>query len=241
MAEQHSILVYGGGGALGRAIVSLFRQKNHHVISCDIVRNDEANDNIAVQGVDMSADAQTIKSKLSNSKLDAVFCAAGGWSGGNIADPETFAAVDRMWKFNVQSAVTAAHIAAHHLKPSGLLVFMGACAALQGTPGMIGYGISKAATHHLVSSLSGADSHLASGVSTIAILPVTLDTPSNRSGMPKEDFGNWTPVDEVAKKLHDWFGNANNRPPSGSLIEVKTNAGVTQWTSVQITLTKHNI
>ena len=53
----------------------------------------------------------------------------------------------------------------------GLLLLTGAQAALQGTAGMIGYGMSKAAVHQLVSSLGAADSGLPANTSVLAILP----------------------------------------------------------------------
>lgn len=59
--------------------------------------------------------------------------------------------------------------------------------AVSGTPGMIGYGMAKAAVHHLVSSLSCPDSGLPKDSSVVAILPVTLDTPMNRKWMPNAD------------------------------------------------------
>ena len=53
----------------------------------------------------------------------------------------------------------------------GLLLLTGAQAALQGTAGMIGYGLAKAAVHQLVSSLGAANSGLPANTSVLAILP----------------------------------------------------------------------
>lgn len=53
----------------------------------------------------------------------------------------------------------------------GLLLLTGAQAALQGTAGMIGYGLAKAAVHQLVSSLGAASSGLPANTSVLAILP----------------------------------------------------------------------
>jgi dihydropteridine reductase len=58
---------------------------------------------------------------------------------------------------------------------------------------MLGYGLSKAATHYLVKSLA-VDPALQSTVTSLAILPVTIDTPANRAAMPKADFTAWTRV-----------------------------------------------
>ena len=51
--------------------------------------------------------------------------------------------------------------------------------------GMIGYGMAKAAVHHLVKSLSEPDkSGLPEATFAAALLPITLDTPMNRKWMP---------------------------------------------------------
>lgn len=65
--------------------------------------------------------------------------------------------------------------------------------------GMIGYGVAKAAVHHLTKSLAGKDSGLPNDSAAIAILPITLDTPMNRKWMPNADFSTWTPLEFVAE------------------------------------------
>lgn len=73
------------------------------------------------------------------------------------------------------------------------------CDQVGATPGMIGYGMAKAAIHQLTKSLAGDDSGLPSGSLSVAILPITLDTPMNRKWMAGADFSTWTPLEFVAK------------------------------------------
>ena len=82
-----------------------------------------------------------------------------------------------MWKSNARSAVFAATLASTELKQDGLLVLVGAQAALQPTPGMFAYGMAKAATLHLCTSLA-ADPSLS--WSTVCLLPNTIDSIANR-------------------------------------------------------------
>jgi len=236
--DMATVLVYGGGGALGREIVQKFKNDKIYTISVDLTTNDEASQDIKIQGNSMDQDVQTIKTVLDDTKLDALICVAGGWAGGNIATESSLSAVDKMWKFNVQSAICASHVAALHLKEGGLLVLTGASAGLGGTPGMIGYGVAKAATHQLVSSLAAPDSKMPKNSTILAILPVTLDTPANRTAMPTADHSTWTPLKDVAEKLCGWVQHAD-RPPSGSLIELQTAKGETKWIPVTITVNKH--
>ena len=132
-------------------------------------------------------------------KLDAILNVAGGWAGGNASNEQFLANSDLMWKQSVWSSLISARLASKYLKESGTLALPGAAAALEGTPGMIGYGMAKAAVHHLTKSLSDAKGGLPKDALVAAILPVTLDTPMNRKWMPKADTTKWTPMEFIAE------------------------------------------
>lgn len=106
---------------------------------------------------------------------------------------------DLMWRQSVWTSVIAASIAAQHLKEGGIISLPGAKPALGSTPGMIGYGMAKAAVHQLTKSLSAENSGLPANSHSLSILPVTLDTPMNRKWMPDADKSTWTPLEFIAK------------------------------------------
>ena len=54
---------------------------------------------------------------------------------------------------------------------NGLLVLMGASAALGPTPGAVAYGLAKAAVHHLVKSAAADGSGMPAGSKTIGVCP----------------------------------------------------------------------
>lgn len=228
------VLVYGGKGALGSSIVSLFREHKWWVGCVDHFANEEADANIFVESSDSwtkqhDAVLQAVSKTLQGDKVDAVICVAGGWVGGNCASADFAHQCDAMWKSSVWTSTIAAGLAAHHLKEGGLLALTGAQAALKPTPGMIGYGLAKAAVHHLVGSLAGAKSGLPKAAAVVALLPVTLDTPANRKAMPKANFGSWTPLGFVAETLFKWT-TGSERPSSGSLVQLETKEGNTSLT-----------
>lgn len=163
---------------------------------------------------------------LNGQKVDAVICVAGGWKGGNAASKDLIDASDLMWKQSVWTSVISAGLAAKYLKKGGILSLTGAKAALEGTPGMIGYGLAKAAVHQLVESLASPKSGLPDGSLSVAILPVTLDTPMNRKFMPEADHSKWTPLPFVAELLFKW-ASGKERPTNGSLVQLVTNDGNT--------------
>lgn len=92
---------------------------------------------------------------------------------------------------------------------------------------MIGYGMAKSAVHHLVSSLAQEKSGLPANSSVLAILPITLDTPMNRKFMPNANFNEWTPLTFVADLFIKWTTSPQERPKSGSLVQLLTENGIT--------------
>ena len=67
----------------------------------------------------------------------------------------------------------AVKLATKHLSESGVLALSGAMPCLEGTPGMMGYGMAKAAVHQLTYSLADpAKAGLPASSVAVAILPV---------------------------------------------------------------------
>lgn len=227
-----TILVYGGAGQLGRVVLGVFREAGFRTCSVDF-RDAPSDVNYLLKSEGSLSDQVIDISKRMDSdklKFDVVICAAGGWAGGSIKSAEVFKSVEQMWNMCVQSALSCSHLASQLLVESGFLVLTGAKAALGPTPGMIGYGIAKAATHHLVKSL--ASGGLPEKATVAAILPVTLDTETNRKGMPNADFSTWTPLDVVAKKLLAW-ANGEDKPSNGALVSVVTKNDKTEFVQEQ--------
>ncbi|TFJ80497.1 hypothetical protein NSK_008238 [Nannochloropsis salina CCMP1776] len=189
----------------------------------------------------------------------AVLHVAGGWSGGGVRDSGFLESMNRMWICNVQSAALAAHMAGLYLRPQypsvgrqagmgdatrdvgdgrtksgGLMVLTGAGAAIdpKACVSMVGYGLSKSATHFLTRTVAADPEVVRAGLTALSILPTTIDTPANRMAMPDADFGEWTRPEIIAERLVTWVEDASQRPASGSLIRVVTSQGKTSWMPV---------
>jgi len=228
MAQGH-VLVYGGKGALGGTVVSFFKSKNFWVGNIDLNVNEQADGNVIVDpkmGLPEQEKAvmEKVGDLLADNKLDGIFCVAGGWAGGNAQD--IVAGADSMWKQSVFPSVISASVGAKYLKEGGLISLPGAQPALEGTPGMMGYGMAKAAVHQLVQSLAGKNSGLPSNSCVVATLPVTLDTPMNRKWMSSADMTTWTTLEFMAELFHKWL--TGERPASGSLVQFITKDSKTE-------------
>ncbi|KAG7400257.1 hypothetical protein PHYBOEH_006394 [Phytophthora boehmeriae] len=226
------LLVVGGAGALGRGVVSRFARASWGVTSIGFTANEDADDNVLLTERNSLKQADQVLNDISTryGKVNTVVCTAGGWAGGSIRDLDSLVNLGEMHAKNTESAFLATYLASHLLAPGGLLVLTGATAALQATPGMVSYGASKVATHHLVAS---AMSELPEDSSVLAILPTTIDTPMNRQFMADADFSSWTKAEDIAEKILEWSEVPTAaRPPSGHLVTATTANGSTSWEDI---------
>jgi dihydropteridine reductase len=223
-------IIFGATGALGRDVVTTFTRGNWRVFAVDQTRvlPDVAPLGSATLSLDWSLQKMqdTIMNEIGDHKFDAVINVAGGWAGGKISDREVAANTELMIRQSIFSSVVAGHVAATAATPDVLLVLTGSFAAQFPTPGMVGYGLAKAAVHHLVTSIAPALPS-ATHAAAVGILPVTLNTPGNRAAMPDSDHSTWTTTDFAAQELLKW-ANLIERPESGSLISWHTKDGVTR-------------
>jgi len=224
------VIVYGGRGALGSTVVTMFKKNQYWVCNIDMKENTEADHNIIVTGDTWIQQEENVCSEVSiamkEDKLDAVLCFAGGWAGGSPGSKDFIKNAETMWRSSVWPSSISARLACIHLKEGGLVVLPGAQPAVKGTPTMAGYGMAKAAVHQLVASLAAPKSGLPAEGTSLAILPNTLDTPMNRKWMPKADTSTWTPLDFVSELMLKWT-QGEERPESGSLVSLVTQEGIT--------------
>lgn len=232
---QRAVLVFGSNGALGVDVVRAFAGSNWLVVGVDVAAPRSEVSAYLKDATTLSVDwsiekMQTaVMDSTKASSFDAVINVAGGWAGGSVADASTAAATELMLRQSVYTSVVAAHVASQRGREGVFLALTGSAASLQGTAGMVGYGMAKAAVHHLVRSIAADPSKLPKGACVVGVLPMTLDTPGNRAGMPGADFSSWTPTTFAGKQLLDWSEGVN-RPRSGSLAVWETKEGKTTTT-----------
>lgn len=162
---------------------------------------------------------------------------------------------ENMMQMNYYPVVAAGEIAKAYMTSSndGLFVVFGAVAALTPSPGMVAYTSSKVAAHYYVQTLGAMtgkaltkeykiqrnhelgmkmrrSGRYLDSLSALAILPIMLDTESNRVALPNDDYSNWTKTIDVAKEIGSWIEMPEIRPHSGSLVKVTTKNGENKFT-----------
>jgi hypothetical protein len=92
-ALAHRVLVVGGNGALGKSVVGVFKGLSWETVSADVTINLDASKSVLLPtNATWKDQAEVLKTELAKQGitadgLDAVVCAAGGWTGRSAALP----------------------------------------------------------------------------------------------------------------------------------------------------------
>ncbi|MFN3670177.1 MAG: SDR family NAD(P)-dependent oxidoreductase [Brevundimonas sp.] len=220
--SERVIVVTGGHGSLGRAVVEAALTDGLKVAVIDHAAGQSAPDGVLeLGGVDLTDPASATKAidavAARFGRLDALLNIAGGfvWQTVDDADP----AWAKMFALNVATALNASRAALPHLKASseGRIVNVGANGALKAAAGMGAYAASKSGVHRLTESL--AEELKATSVTVNAVLPSILDTPQNRKDMPNADPAAWVAPADLARVML-FLASPESRAITGALIPV---------------------
>jgi NAD(P)-dependent dehydrogenase (short-subunit alcohol dehydrogenase family) len=99
----------------------------------------------------------------------------------------------------------------------GRIVNVAARPALAPVGGMVAYAASKAAVASITQSL-GVEL-MEEGILVNAIVPSIIDTPANRTSMPKANFTRWPRPAELAAAI-GFLASPDNTLTSGALVPV---------------------
>lgn len=219
-----SVIVTGGFGVLGQAVAQAFAAAGDKVARVDFAKTAHEPLDVALDigGVDLT-DAASTQAALdtvaaAHGGVDVLVNVAGGFTWETLEDGSIDAWV-KMQAMNVLTGATITKLALPALKASaaGRIVNIGAGAAGKAAAGMGAYTASKSGVHRLTEALSEELSGTA--VTVNAILPSTIDTPTNRADMPDSDFATWVQPSAIADVIV-FLASAQARAISGALIPV---------------------
>ncbi|RZJ89710.1 MAG: SDR family NAD(P)-dependent oxidoreductase [Brevundimonas sp.] len=219
---SRAIVVTGGRGALGQAVIDAALAAGLRVASIDHADGEGARDGVfEIGGVDLTdpvqAKAAIERAAAHFGGLDALINVAGGFVWQTVDDDHP--AWDKMHALNVATAVNASRAALPHLKTSseGRIVNVGAHGALKAAAGMGAYAAAKSGVHRLTEAL--AEELKTTSVTVNAVLPSIIDTEANRKDMPDADPAAWVaPADLAAVIL--FLASPDSRAITGALIPV---------------------
>ena len=199
------IVVTGALGALGRIFVDEALARGARIAAVDHAPTQvpATAKRLELGGVDLTDPAQAkkaVEAAVSHfGKLDGLVNIAGGFVYETVGDgdPKSW---QRMYALNVLTALNTSQSAIPHLIASGngRIVNIGAMGALQAGSGMGPYAASKSGVHRLTETMAA---EFKGKITVNAVLPSTIDTPTNRRDMPKADFAKWVQPQELAEVI----------------------------------------
>lgn len=223
-----SVVVTGGTGALGTAVVSRFLELG---ATCFIPCLHEAelkrfphaqHERVKVTlGVDLTDEAAVEKFYgTAGAPLWASIHIAGGFA---YAPIQTMSKAEfvRLMQTNVLTSFLCAREAVKRMDAGmgGRIVNVAARAAVEPRTGanMSAYTAAKSAVAGFTQAL--AEEVVGRGIFVNAVLPSIMDTPQNRKDMPQADFAKWARVEDVAATIA-FLASPENTCTRGGLVPV---------------------
>ncbi|MDE0217815.1 MAG: SDR family NAD(P)-dependent oxidoreductase [Spirochaetaceae bacterium] len=206
-----TVIVTGGSGALGGAVVESFLEAGARVLVTYVVEAEVApfRERFAGRGARVELrrcdlrradEVETLLGRVAPDSLRAVVNLAGGYTWTRVADADN-AVLEHLLDLNLRTTFTVCRAAAPILTAAGggAIVNVSARAALQGEAGNGVYGATKAAVLALTQALSAELKD--AGVNVNAVLPSIIDTPANRAAMPNSDPARWVAQADLANVI----------------------------------------
>lgn len=229
-AVEGTVLVTGGTGALGRAVVAELLDSGARVVATWIVKEERDAVEAELGGAgalelveaDVGAPggaARALDAVGPGERLAAVACLVGGFAMGGRLHETDDRALGSMLDLNVLTVERTLRATLPRLVTGGggAVVCVGSKAALEPFSGAAAYAVSKAAVLALVRAVDAE--YAGDGVRANAILPDIMDTPANREAMPDADRSGWVPPAEIARVVRFLCGDGS-QPVSGAWIPV---------------------
>lgn len=233
MAEPDSgraVLISGGTGALGRALLARFLAAGDRAVVPWIVKR-EIDALAAAEGdairrgrivpveCDVADEAGARLAAAALPDVDVLVNGVGGFGGGQSVHESDLELWDRMWRMNVRTAVSLSRAVLPGMlaRRHGAIVNVSSRAALELPAGLGAYATAKRAVLSFAEILQKEVADRGVRVNTIA--PTTIDTPANRAAMPNADFSQWTPPARIADVVF-WLASDAAATVKGALIPV---------------------
>lgn len=218
-----NVVVTGGGGALGGAVVEQLLEHGARVhVPCIGAVPEAFADRerlLATANVNLTDDESAAAFFATTGPLWGSVHLAGTFAMGTI-ETTTTAMFRKLMEINAVTCLISCREAVAKIRAAdsgGRIVNVAARPVSVPTPGMTAYAASKAAVATITATL--AEELAPEGIWVNAIAPSIIDTPANRAAMPDANYSNWpTPADLAQTILH--LVSPDNASTRGAIVPV---------------------
>ncbi len=211
-----AVLVAGGTGALGSAVVRDLTSSGYDVTALDRHGDVEGVNTVHADLLDPAATAEAVASV---DELEAVVNLVGGFAMGPKVGDSELEDFEKMLRLNLVPAFNLARAAMPRMVEAGggAFVCVSAKAALAPFSGAAGYVTAKAGVITFVKALDAE--YRDAGVRCNAVLPSIIDTPANREAMPNSDRDGWVAPEQIARVIR-FLVSPDSEVTSGAAVPV---------------------
>jgi NAD(P)-dependent dehydrogenase (short-subunit alcohol dehydrogenase family) len=225
--EKPSVLVAGGTGALGAAVLDELVESGYPVTATWVVDQErerveqqfEGRSGLALVQADLM-DPEAVDEAVGGvERLGAVVNLVGGFSMPGRVHESGIEDFEQQLRLNLRPGYLLAQAGIPRMIENGGGSFVGVSArpALQPFAGAAGYITAKAGVLAFIRALDAE--YRNEGVRSNAILPSVIDTPANRRNQPDADHSKWVPPQQIAKVVR-FLVSDESAPTSGAALPV---------------------
>jgi NAD(P)-dependent dehydrogenase (short-subunit alcohol dehydrogenase family) len=200
--EGQVVLVAGGSGALGRAVVNLFVERGARVVAIDrdLPREGAGNPKARYSALDVLDEQQIGAFFQGVEGCDVLVNTIGGYAAGDPVERLDLLVLESQLDLNLKSAfLLTKHAVRAMSSHGGKIIHVASRAAVDSGANSFAYSVSKLGVLRLVEA--AAAENRGRNININCVLPSIIDTPANRSAMPEAAYDRWPKPEQIARVI----------------------------------------